>query len=382
MPGTHALLSPSSAHRWLHCTVSPRLEEQEADRDSIYAQEGTLAHAYCARRLKQYLGQPTDEEDREISELSELHDGAMDEHVDEYAATVIGKYEEARKRTPDARLLVETRLDFSEWVPEAFGTSDAVIIADGGMEVIDFKYGRGVQVSAEHNPQMMIYALGAYRLFDFEYGIRVIRMTIIQPRLGNVSEWEVTSRELLHWANSVLRQKASLAWEGKGLQEPGDWCRFCKVRPKCKELARMSISAHQRYNDPRLISREDLERDVLPRLAVIKAWAADVEEMALQRALSGERFDGWKVVEGRSVRKITDMAAVASVLHGAGYAEESYLRPQELRTITDLEKTIGRKRFGELCGAYVVKPTGKPALVPESDKRPPLNSAEEDFRDF
>ena len=375
----HALLSPSSAHRWLHCTPSPRLEEHEEDKGSVFAREGTLAHAYCARALKHYLGLPTDGEDREIAELEDLHDAAMDEHVAGYAATVIGKLEEARKKTPDARLLVETRLDFSEWVPEAFGTADAVIIADGVMDVIDFKYGKGVRVDADENPQMMIYALGAWKVFDLEYGISKVRMTIIQPRLGHVSEWEMAAADLLRWAEGTLRPKAREAWEGNGAQEPGDWCRFCKVRPRCKALASLCRSTHEVYTDPRLLSPGEMAEKVLPYLAVIKSWVGDVEEFALQRALDGECYAGWKLVEGRSVRRITDPKAVCAVLEGAGYAEESYLKPRELRSLTDLEKAVGRKKFGELCSAWMEKPQGKPTLVPESDKRPALNSAAGDF---
>ena len=378
----HALLSPSSAHRWLHCTASPRLEEHEEDRGSVFAQEGTLAHAYCARALKRYLGQSTSGEDAEISSLAELHDAAMDEHVANYAATVLGKLEAVRKSTPDAKLLVETRLDFSEWVPEAFGTADAVIIADGVMEVVDFKYGKGVRVDAEENPQMMIYALGAWKLFDLEYAIDRIRMTIVQPRLDHVSEWEVTVADLLEWAASTLKPKAEEAYKGDGAQLPGDWCRFCKVRSRCKALARMAQVTQSNFEDPRLLTPEQLADSVLPYLDTIKTWASSVEEYALQRALDGTRFRGWKVVEGRSNRRITDPQAVCAVLGGAGYSEDSYLKPRELRSLTDLEKTVGKKKFTELCADWLEKPRGKPALVPESDKRPALNSAQEDFKDF
>lgn len=377
----HALLSPSSAHRWLHCTASPRIEEHEEDKGSVFAREGTLAHAYCARALKRYLGQPVDAEEAEIASLAELHDAAMDEHVSSYAVTVLGKLEAARKHTPDAKLLVETRLDFGEWVPESFGTADAVIIADDVMDVVDFKYGKGVRVDAEHNPQMMIYALGAWKLFDLEYGIKRVRMTIIQPRLDHVSEWELPVGELLDWAERWLRPRARMAYAGNGTQKAGDWCRFCKVRARCKELAKLSSATYSGHESPLLLTKEEME-DVLPLLGVIKSWVSDVEAYALERALNGECYAGWKVVEGRSNRRVTDVGAVCAVLNGAGYTEDSYLRPRELCTITDLEKTIGKKKFGELCSQWIEKPEGKPVLVPESDKRPALNSAAEDFKDF
>lgn len=378
----HALLSPSSAHRWLNCTPSARLEEHEEDKGSVFAREGTLAHACCARLLKQYAGLPTDAEDKEIDSLSEMHDAAMDEHAENYAAAVIGKLEAAKKVTPDAKMLIETRLDFSDWVPEAFGTADAVIIADGLMDVVDFKYGKGIRVDAEGNPQMMIYALGAYKLFDLEYGIDRVKMTIIQPRLDHISEWEISIADLLQWAKDTLMPKAAEAFKGEGLPIAGDWCRFCKVRAQCKELARMGLQTYTKHTDVRLITRKDMEVDVLPKLAAIKAWVSDVEEYALQRALEGETYTGWKVVEGRSVRKVTDPEAICNALKDAGYTEDSYLRPRELRTLTDLEKTVGRKKFNELCSTWLEKPPGKPALVPESDKRPPINSAKEDFKDF
>ena len=196
MPGTHALLSPSAAHRWLHCTAAPRLEENQPDSGSDYAREGTLAHAYCALKLKKYLGLPTADEEKEIEALRQYHTGEMDEYTDTYVSIVLEKFNAARAHTADAQLLVETRLDFSEWVPEAFGTGDAVIIADSILDISDFKYGKGVRVEAKDNPQMKIYALGAYAAFSFEYNIQRVRMTIIQPRLDNLSTAEMLS--LIH----------------------------------------------------------------------------------------------------------------------------------------------------------------------------------------
>lgn len=381
MPGQHALLSPSAAHRWLHCTAAPLLERGIEDKGSAFADEGTLAHAYCAKKLKEYLGQPTDSEEYEIDMLAgSYHTGEMDEHTDAYKVIVIEKLNAARKRTSDAQLLVEVRLDFSRRIPEAFGTSDAVIIADGVMEVIDFKYGKGVRVEADDNPQMMIYALGAYDRFSFDYDIKTVRMTIVQPRLDNLSEWELGVDDLLDWADHTLKPKAEEAYSGKGWQTPGDWCRFCKVRSSCRALAGQCISRVEQTPDPKLLSPDEMAKRVLPMLPVIKTWLSGVEDFTLQQALEGVAYEGYKLVEGRSVRRITEPDAVMETLQGEGYKPEDYLRPTELRTITDLERLVGKKRFTALCGGCIAKPQGKPTLVPESDKRPAFNAAAGDFQ--
>lgn len=382
MPGQHALLSPSAAHRWLNCTAAPLLERNVEDKSSTFAEEGTLAHAYCAKKLKEFLGQDAKDEEQEIAEYNEqYHSGEMDEYTDTYKTIVLEKFNAARRKTKDAQLLVEVKLDFSRYIPEAFGTSDAVIIADGVMEVIDFKYGKGVKVSAVENPQMMIYALGAWDLFNFEYDIRKIRMTIVQPRIDNLSEFEVSASDLIEWATEELQPKAKEAYAG-GTQKPGAWCQFCKVKANCKVLATTCINAQKANTDPRLISKEDMEHTILPLLSTFKTWLTGVEEYSLQQALDGVQYEGYKLVEGRSVRKITDPNAVMDLLGKEGFAKESYLKPTELRSITDLEKLIGKKRFGTLCADYIIKPQGKPTLVPESDKRKAFNQAADDFKDI
>ena len=380
MPGQHALLSPSAAHRWINCTAAPRLEEKAEDRGSSYAEEGTLAHAYCALKLKRFLGLPTNEEQAEIDELDEkYHTGEMDEYTDTYATIVIEKYNAARARTKDALLLVEVRLDFSRYVPEAFGTADAVIIADGCIDVIDFKYGKGVKVSAYQNPQMKIYGIGAYDAFSFEYNINRVRLTIIQPRIDNLSEFEITAEDLNSWAETTLKPAAVEAFGANGKQKPGEWCQFCKVKYSCKALAATCIKAAADNPDPKLVTAEEMAQNVLPKIATIKTWLAGIEEYALQQALAGVEYKGFKIVEGRSVRKIINPEAVADTLNANFFKDDDYMKPRELRSIGDLEKLVGKKHFAELCGQWIDKPQGKPTLVPDSDKRPAFNSAAEDF---
>lgn len=376
---SHALLSPSASHRWLHCTAAPRLEEGIKDEGSDYAAEGTLAHAYCAMKLKEFLGLPTDGEKEEIAALQEKYGtGEMSEYTDTYATIVLEKFNAARAVTPDAQLLVETRLDFSDYVPEAFGTADAIIIADGTMEIIDFKYGKGVKVPAVENSQMMIYALGAYARFAFEYRIDNLRATIVQPRIDNLSEYEITVEELTSWASNVLTPAAEKAYKGEGPQTPGSWCRFCKVKNQCRALADKCKAAVA--VDPKLITPEELAKDVLPMVPIVKTWISGVEEFALAQALSGVQLPGWKIVEGRSIRKITDTDSVADALTKSGYTRSDIYKPIEMRTITELEKLVGKKQFAALCGEWVNKPQGKPTLAPESDKRKAIDPIADDFK--
>ena len=382
MPGLHALLSPSAAHRWMNCTAAPRLEETVEDKGSSYAEEGTLAHAYCAKKLKTFLGIPTDGEDQEIAQLENTyHTGEMDEYTDTYATIVLEKFNTARTITRDAQLLVETRLDFTQWVPDGFGTGDACIIADGCLEIIDFKYGKGVKVSAYNNPQMKIYALGAYEAFSFEYNITRVRMTIVQPRIDNLSEFEITADDLQKWAEEELQPKAKEAFSGKGKQMPGAWCQFCKVKARCKALTETALNLAKEKADPNLLTPEEIANDVLPFIDIVKSWLTGVEEYTLQAALNGTNYPGYKIVAGRSIRKITDVEAVMQELQSNAFAEESYMKPRELRSITDLEKLVGKKRFAELCGKWIEKPQGKPTLVPESDKRPAYDTTADDFKD-
>jgi hypothetical protein len=350
------------------------------DSGSDFAREGTLAHAYCAKKLKMEMGRLTDSEDTEIAELkNRYYSPEMDTHVETYYLAVMGRFNEARTRTRDAKLLVETRLDFSGFMPEAFGTADAIIVADDLMEVIDFKYGKGVRVDAERNPQMMIYALGAIEEFDYAYDIKRVRMTIIQPRLDHESTMELPVSMLKAWRDETLKPQAVVAYMGgeKAVQKAGAWCRFCKVRPNCRKLAATAMDTAKA--DPRLLTPDEMAKDVLPYLDTIKAWLSDVQEFALAQALEGVTYNGWKVVEGRSLRKVADVGGLSMTLVQNGFDESDFYKPRELKAIGDLEKLVGKKKFAGLCGKFIEKPQGKPTLVPESDKRKAWNTAEGDF---
>lgn len=371
--GRHALLSASSSHRWLNCPPSARLCEGYEDKGSEYAQEGTDAHSLCEHKLKLSLGMETTDPTDSLSFYNE----EMEECACGYAAYVMELVEEAKKTCKDPVVLIEQRLDFSRFVEEGFGTGDCVIIADGTLYVIDYKHGKGVEVSAVENPQMMLYALGALELFDGIYDIDTVRMAIYQPRRENVSVCVMAKDDLLQWAYNDLMAKAKLAYEGGGEYACGDWCRFCKAKAACRKRAEYNLEL-AKYDFEMPATLDDMEiAAVLARADELAAWAADVKEFALQQALSGVRYDGWKIVEGRSNRKYTDEDAVADTVSKAGF--DPY--EPKLLGITAMEKLLGKKKFAELLASLVEKPQGKPALVPMTDKRPEMNTAQEDFKE-
>ena len=370
-PKGHAILSASSSDRWLHCPPSARLCEAYEDKGSDYAAEGTDAHALCEYRLKQALGIPAEDPIENLSWYNE----EMEECAAGYTAYVVELLETAKQTCSDPVVMIEQRVDFSRWVQEGFGTADCILIADGVLNIVDYKHGKGVEVSAVANPQMQLYALGALEIFDGIYDIDTVRMTIFQPRKSNISVDQMDKAGLYEWADTELTQKAHLAYEGQGDFSCGEWCRFCKAKAECRERATANLAlARYEFQAPALLDDEEIA-DILGKVDALTAWASDVKEYALQQAISGKEWTGWKLVEGRSNRKYTSEAAVAAVVESAGF--DPYER--KVLGVTAMQKLLGKTRFEELLAPYIEKPQGKPALVPESDKRPAMNTAKNDF---
>lgn len=375
MPEVHATLSASASHRWLNCTPSAQLEAKVPDKTSSFAEEGTRAHALAEKRLNKFLeGKPLKRKPKDI-------DGEMWEATGQYVDICIEKINEARSVSPDAEVHVEERLDFSPWVPEGFGTGDMVIMSDSYIEVIDLKYGKGVKVSAENNSQMMLYALGLHNSYGILYGAEKVRMTIVQPRIGNISTAEMSTEDLLAWGASI-QPIAQKAFEGAGERCAGEHCLFCKVKATCRKLADYELEKVQEDLEPDDLTDVDIS-DIIMRADSIKKWLTALEEYALSKALNdGIVWPGLKVVEGRRVRKISDEAAAQTVLINAGYEAEDFLKPPALKTITELEKLMGKKVFAETLKDYIIKPQGKPTLVINSDKRPPMELETATDKDF
>ena len=372
MSRAHAILSASASHRWLVCTPSARLESRFPDKGSPYAAEGTKAHSLAEETLRRFLAGG----DSTVC----CEDGEMREAVQFYVDVCIEKITAARNASPDAKILVEERLDFSEYVPQGFGTGDAVIVSDDGLEVVDLKYGKGVRVDAEKNSQMMLYALGALAAYGWLYNVGRVRMTIVQPRLDNVSTSEISDDALYLWGRKVQRLAAK-AFAGEGEFKPGEHCRFCKARNTCRAYAEAMKANIREDLRPAPELQDDEIADIVQHAKEVKNWLDGVEAYALGQALSGTKYPGMKLVAGRSTRKIADESAAAAVLLSAGYND--IYRPQSLRTLTELEKLCGKKHFAELLGANLTKSEGKPALVPASDKRPELEVGDvrDDFTD-
>ena len=374
-PTKNAILSASSSHRWLNCSPSARLEQEFEDRETEAAAEGTAAHALCEHKLRRALKLQS-----RRKPISKYDCDEMDLHTDNYVQFVLETLAEARQHCADPLINIEQRLDFSCYVPDGFGTGDCIIISDKTMHVIDFKYGQGVLVEAEQNPQMMLYALGALRLFDSLYDIEDVAMTIYQPRRENISTWTISVANLKTWAEEELIPRAKLAFEGKGDFMPGPWCTFCKAAVKCRARAEEKLRlAQYEFARPPLLTDAEIE-DILDKLSDLTSWANEIMAYAQDAALNqGKQWRGWKVVEGRSNRKYSNEEAVIEAANAAGYHD---IFRKSLIPLTEMEKLMGKQDFHDILGGLIVKPAGKPTLVPVSEKRPAITSANIDFNEI
>ncbi len=408
MPDVHALLSASSSKQWLHCPPSVRLQESFPNESSIYAQEGTFAHEVCEYKVRKYLHERVTRPQSE-----QFYTEEIDQITDVYAEFVISTIEEMKRNGSEPLVLIEERVDYSHIAPSGFGTADMLILGvdenrRGLLHVIDFKAGKGVFVNCDHNSQMMLYALGGLHAYSYIYDIETVRMTIVQPRLDNISTFECTRKELQDWGESI-RPIAKLAYEGKGEQKCGDWYRFCRAKPVSKACADEALAlAREEFLDldaapltdpdfdteveaveetdttapydadttapvfkqPGLIPLSELA-EILPTLNRINSWIDAVFSFVSSEAINhGVVIPGYKVVQGRSKRVFTDTKAVVDTAMENGYTD---LYKKQMITLTEFEKMMGKKRFAELLGEYVAKPPGKLTLVPESDPRPAVD---------
>lgn len=380
-PIKHALLGASSAHRWLNCTPSAKWESTFPEPPSSEAaEEGTLAHAIAEEHLQRALAGKKIATSAKLKKHP-LYKPVMEEHVGVYTDYVLERFAEAKATTPDAMLLLEERVDYSRYVPEGFGTSDAVLIADGTLEIFDLKYGKGIPVEAQDNPQTRLYALGALESYLPLYDIQRVRMHIIQPRLDNITSEEMTVQALLAWGNDYVVPLAAQASAGTGEHVPGEHCRWCRCKHVCRafaehqlDIARLRFTKEEPIEErkPEALCKEEIA-DILARVDELTRWAKSVKDWALDQAVNhGVVFPGWKVVEGRSNRVISDESAAIDLLDRAGFTTD---RVTKLRGLTELEEIVGKKALPQLLGELIIKPTGKPVLAKESDKRPALNSA-------
>lgn len=368
----HALLGASSAERWLTCPPSARLSENYPDSTSSYAVEGTLAHNIAEGKLRRYL--------KQTRKNPKCDDGEMDEMTDAYVQFIAEIYEDAKRTCKDPLLLMEQKVDYSRFVPEGFGTADAVLISDGVMHLVDLKYGKGIAVEAENNPQLKLYCLGALEMLGHLYDISVLRMTIFQPRINNISTTEIFVESLYSWVEEELKPKAQQAFDGEGDFKSGEHCRFCRAKAECRARAKANLElAAYDFIEPALLENIEVAH-ILAQVDELVSWASDIKDFALAEALKGVKYEGWKVVEGRSNRKYTDDVAVAEIVEAEGL--DPY--EQKILGLTAMTKLLGSKRFEEKLGNLIEKPTGKPALVPQSDKRQELTitSASDDFADY
>lgn len=375
MPDKHAILSASSSDRWMHCPPSALINARLPDKDTVFSKEGTCAHSLCEYLLKKALGYTT----RDPTEDLEYYDEEMQECAEKYRDFCMDCLAEDG---PGARAYVEQHLDYSRWVKDGFGTGDCLILSDKVLHIIDFKYGRGVEVPASGengygNTQLMCYALGATDTFECLYSFDTVKLSIFQPRLCHYDTFTMSKAKLLEWAENVLRPRAELACVGAGDFEAGSWCRFCKISGTCKARADVQLAiAREEFREASVMTPAEIA-ELLPKLDEMSNWINDVKEAAMQEAVDGTEIPGFKIVEGRSVRAYRDKEATAEAVKRAGY--DPYDRT--ILGITKMKKLLGPEKFAEIVEPMLIKPPGKPTLVPDSDKRPAWSSAEQDFKD-
>ena len=374
----HAFLSASASHRWLACPPSAKLCAEVEEQESPYAQQGTDAHELCQYLVEKTLGRKVSDPTSSL----EWYDAEMQECADGYCSFVMEQIAKAKEQCPDPLICIEQKLDYSKWVQDGFGTGDCVIVADDTLHIIDFKYGLGVLVTASGedgtgNSQLKCYALGALDTFGDLYDIKRIRLSIYQPRRAHVDTFELSTEELLKWADEVLTPTARLAYEGGGEFHAGEHCRFCKIKATCRKRAAYSLElAKYEFAEAPSLSSEEIGV-ILPQIEALISWAEDIKAYALEQALAGVHYPGFKLVEGRAVRKFSNEDQVIRTVCEAGFDPFE----KKLLGITAMQKLLGKNRFDELLSGLVEKPKGKPTLVPESDKRPAVSSATLDFKE-
>lgn len=384
-PTKHAKLNSSGAHRWMNCPGSVKISEQFPASSSIYADEGTLAHDAAEQLIKS--GKVSAAHKKKINTFYEEHpelSGGADQVIktlEPYVDFVKEEFTDAVMHDGGAQLLTEQRVDLTAWIPGGFGTTDVAIIGGKTLHIIDLKYGKGVPVFAEGNPQLRLYALGTLAMLEMVYDIDEVKMTIYQPRIDNVSSDTISAAELKSWGENEVKPAAELALSDNAPFAAGSWCQFCPARQQCRTRAENYMSLAE-YKKKALLSVEEIGK-ILGDVDGLVKWAEDLKEGALTRALEGENFPGWKVVEGRSIRKYSGTEdEIVRQCEGAGY-DHALLYETKLLTVSAMEKMMGKKQFAEVLGDYVEKPAGKPTLAPESDKRPAIvnATAAEDFAD-